>query len=97
VRIRQSIPLVTTLLALTAVGGAPAPSAGVVELGTCEVDNVTQGQTYGPDRGAALEDAVTDAVSGDLLEVTGQCNGEYDMGLAGPLTFAAVAVRTASS
>jgi len=25
-------------------------------------------------------------VSGDLLEVTGQCNGEYDMGLAGPLT-----------
>ena len=25
-------------------------------------------------------------MSGDLLEVTGQCNGEYDMGLAGPLT-----------
>ena len=33
-----------------------------------------------------LEDALTDAVSGDLLEVTGQRNGEYDVGLAGPLT-----------
>ena len=66
-----TIAVVEMLAVVSGAANAVAP--------TCRVVNATQGRHFPPDSGESLTTAISEAVPGDELTVTGTCTGTYTL------------------